>query len=95
MQDTAPCAVRDMTRDMIDIASVLRVHAHGPWAGGDGPAARRPLRLPPRPLLRCALAVLPVAAHDRSRGVHAHADEDDDSQLENEGADAYGRASGR
>ena len=56
--------VRDMTRDMTDIASVLRVHARGPWAGGDGPAARRPLRLPPRPLLRspCCLSLRTTAA---------------------------------
>ena len=53
-----------MTRDMTDIASVLRVHARGPWAGGDGPAARRPLRLPPRPLLRspCCLSLRTTAA---------------------------------
>ena len=44
-----PIARATVARRQSAAADRLRVHALGPWSGGNGPAASRPLPLPPRP----------------------------------------------
>ena len=48
------CAHASVARLQIAAADRLRQHAAGPWTGGDGPAALRPLRLLLPPLLHLA-----------------------------------------
>ena len=43
------CAHASVARRKIASANRARVHTHGPWTGGDGPAASQPLPPLPRP----------------------------------------------
>ena len=49
---TIPVLVRETaSRRCMAATRGVRLHAHGPWTGGDGPAADRPLSQLPQPLL--------------------------------------------